>query len=207
MMRKLPGIKLCRPGFRVKISDWNIYTFLLTKKRVPLAAKIRRSNIDIQGLTNPGFEEQITGHGFDWRYTANNKGKWTIRRTLSEAFSGTCSLKIRFEGTENISFGHLYQIVPVDPFTTYRLTYGWRSKNITTDQGPFVDIYGYDCKGFSFKGPMMLGTHPWQEQNMEFTVPEDCHAVVVRVRRRTSHRFDNKIAGILWLDDFKLEKM
>jgi hypothetical protein len=38
-------------------------------------------------------------------------------------------------------------------------------------------------------------------------VPEDCHAVVVRLRRRPSHRFDNKIAGILWLDDFELEKM
>jgi hypothetical protein len=97
---------------------------------------------------------------------------------LSEAFSGTCSLKINFEGTENSSFSHLYQIVPVDPLTPYRLTYGWRSKNITTDQGPFVDIYGYDCNGVSFKGPMMLGTHPWQEQVMEFTVPQACHAVV-----------------------------
>ncbi|MBW2054630.1 MAG: hypothetical protein JRI29_02840, partial [Deltaproteobacteria bacterium] len=115
--------------------------------------------------------------------------------------------KIRFEGTENISFGHLYQIVPVDPLTPYRLTYGWRSKNITTDQGPFMDIYGYDCNGVYFKGPMMLGTHHWLEQDMEFTVPEACHAVVVRLRRRKSHRFDNKIAGILWLDDFKLEKM
>ncbi|MBW2248852.1 MAG: hypothetical protein JRF62_17075, partial [Deltaproteobacteria bacterium] len=79
-------------------------------------------------------------------------------------------------------------------------------KNITTDQGPFVDIYGYDCKGVYFKGPMMLDTHPWQEQDMEFTVPQACQAVVVRVRRRKSHRFDNKISGILWLDDFKLEK-
>jgi hypothetical protein len=181
--------------------------FLISNKQVPLAAKIRGSNTGIQGLTNPGFEDQITRHGFDWRYTSDNKGKWSIRRTLSEAFSGTCSLKIRFEGTENISFSHLYQIVPVDPLTPYRLTYGWQSKNITTDQGQFVDIYGYDCKGVYFKGPMMLGTHPWQEQDMEFTVPEECHAVVVCLRRRPSHRFDNKIAGILWLDDFKLEKM
>jgi hypothetical protein len=111
-----------------------------------------------------------------------------------------------FEGKENISFGHLYQIVPVDPLITYRLTYNWRSKNITTNQGPFVDIYGYDCKGFYLKGSMMLGTHDWQEQGVEFTVPEDCRAVVVRLHRRPSHRFDNKIAGVLWLDDFRLEK-
>ena len=181
--------------------------FLVSRKRVPLATEIWRSNTGITGITNPGFEDQMTGRGFDWRYTANNKGKWAIRRTLSEAFSGTHSLKIMFEGKENISFGHLYQIVPVDPLIPYRLTYNWRSKNITTDQGPFVDIYGYDCKGVYFKGSMMLGTHHWQEQDMEFTVTEDCHAVVVRLHRRRSHRFDNKIAGILWLDDFKLEKM
>ncbi len=181
--------------------------FLVSRKRVPLAAEIRRSNTGIEGMTNSGFEDKMTRRGFDWRYTANNKGKWAIRRSMTEAFSGTHSLKIMFEGKKNISFGHLYQIVPVDPLTPYRLTYCWRSKNITTDQGPFVDIYGYDCKGVYFKGSMMLGTHDWQEQNMEFTVPEDCHAVVVRLRRRPSHRFDNKIAGMLWLDDFKLEKM
>jgi hypothetical protein len=181
--------------------------FLVNRKLVPLAAEIRRSHKDIEGLTNPGFEDKMTGRGFDWRYTANNKGKWTIRRSMSEALSGTHGLKIMFEGKENISFGHLYQIVPVNPLIPYRLTYNWRSKNITTDQGPFVDIYGYDCKGVYFKGSMMLGTHHWQEQDMEFTVPEDCHAVVVRLHRRTSHRFDSKIAGTLWLDDFKLEKM
>ena len=181
--------------------------FLVGRKRIFPAAEIRRSNTGIEGMTNPGFEDKMTGRGFDWRYTANNKGKWSIRRTLFEAFSGTHSLKIMFEGKENISFGHLYQIVPVDPLIPYRLTYSWRSKNITTDQGPFVDIYGYDCKGVYFKGSMMLGTHDWQEQDMEFTVPEACHAVVVRLHRRTSHRFDNKIAGTLWLDDFKLEKM
>ena len=181
--------------------------FLVGRKRIFPAAEIRRSNTGIEGMTNPGFEDKMTGRGFDWRYTANNKGKWSIRRTLFEAFSGTHSLKIMFEGKENISFGHLYQIVPVDPLIPYRLTYSWRSKNITTDQGPFVDIYGYDCKGVYFKGSMMLGTHDWQEQDMEFTVPEACHAVVVRLHRRISHRFDNKIAGTLWLDDFKLEKM
>jgi len=181
--------------------------FLVSRKRVSMAAEIWRSSTGIEGLTNSGFEDEITGRGFDWRYTANNKGRWTIRRTMSEVFSGTHSLKIMFEGKENISFGHLYQIVPVDPLITYRLTYNWRSKNITTNQGPFVDIYGYDCKGYYFKSSMMLGTHDWQEQGVEFTVPEDCHAVVVRLHRRPSHRFDNKIAGVLWLDDFRLEKM
>ena len=181
--------------------------FLVSQKQVKQAADIRRQNVgDIDSMTNAGFENEITGRGFDWRYTANQKGKWTIRRTLSGAFSGAHCLRIRFEGKENISFSHLYQIVPVDPLTPYRLTYHWRSRDLTTDQGPFVYVSGYDCKGFYIQGPMMLGTHGWQKQEIEFTAPKDCHAVVVRLHRRPSHRFDSKIDGRLWLDDFRLEK-
>ncbi|MGB2690617.1 MAG: tetratricopeptide repeat protein, partial [Desulfobacterales bacterium] len=83
--------------------------FLVSQKQVKKAADIRRQNVDdVDSMTNAGFENEITGRGFDWRYTANQKGKWTIRRTLSGAFSGTHCLRIRFEGKENISFSHLY---------------------------------------------------------------------------------------------------
>ena len=192
------------------ISDEDIHFkyihFLISKKRVPLAAEIWRSHTGIESMTNSGFEDEISCRGFDWRYTADNKGKWVIRRTMLDVLAGTHSLKIMFEGKENISFAHLYQIVPVVPLTPYWLSYRWRSKDITTDQGPFIDIYGYDCKGLYCMGDMMLGTNDWQEQGIEFSVPENCHAVVIRLRRMPSRRFDNKIEGTLWLDNFKLEK-
>jgi hypothetical protein len=89
----------------------------------------------------------------------------------------------------------------------YRLSYGWKSKWISTDQGPFVEVYGYDQQGLYLKGPMITGTHLWRTETLEFTPPEECHAVVVRLRRLPSRRFDSKIAGTLWLDDFKLEKV
>jgi tetratricopeptide (TPR) repeat protein len=181
--------------------------FLIGTKHVPRAAKIWRAYTKLDGIANAGFEHEITHQGFDWRYMGDTKGNWSIRRTFSEALAGTHSLKIMFAGKENLSFGHLYQIVPVDSLTPYRLTYHWRSKDLTTDQGPFVDVYGYDRKGIYFKGPMMLGTHDWQEQAVDFFVPENCHAVVIRLRRLPSKRFDSKIAGTLWLDDFRLEKM
>jgi len=181
--------------------------FLVGQKKIKQAADIRRQRVkNVDSITNAGFENEITNQGFDWRYTANEKGKWTIRRTLSGVFSGTHCLKIQFEGKENIFFSHLYQIVPIDPMTPYRLTYHWRSRDLTTDKGPLVDIYGYDCKGYYANGPMMLGTHGWQKQDIEFTTPKDCHAVVVRLYRQTSQRFDSKIGGRLWLDDFSLEK-
>ena len=199
--------KIMASGIRDKDIQLKYIHFLVSQKQVKEAADIRRLSVEnVDSITNAGFENEITNQGFDWRYTATQKGKWTIRRTLSGAFSGAHCLKIRFEGKENISFGHLYQIVPIEPMTAYRLTYHWRSRDLTTDQGPFVDIYGYDCKGYYANGPMMLGTNGWQKQDIEFTAPEDCRAVVVRLNRRPSHRFDSKIAGRLWLDDFRLEK-
>jgi len=204
---KVAWQKIMGSGIQNKDIRLKYIHFLVSHKKIEQAADIRRqSGGDMDTMTNAGFENEITGRGFDWRYTANQKGKWTIRRTLSGAFSGTHCLKIRFEGKDNISFGHLYQIVPVDPMTPYRLTYHWRSRDLTTDQGPFMDVYGYDCKGYYANGPMMLGTHGWQKQVIEFTAPEDCQAVVVRLHRRPSHRFDSKIAGRLWLDEFRLEK-
>jgi hypothetical protein len=200
--------KIIEDGIHDKTIRSRYIHFLVSKKQVERAAEIRvLGGGNVEGMTNAGFEKEITGRGFDWRFTPDKKNQWTIRRTLAGNFSGEHCLKITFEGKENISFGHLYQIVPVAPKTRYRLTYRWRSRNITTDQGPFVDIYGYDCKGFYTQGPMMFDTHQWGTQNVEFETPEDCHAVVVRLHRRPSRRFDNKIAGKLWLDEFKLEKI
>jgi hypothetical protein len=51
---------------------------------------------------------------------------------------------------------------------------------------------------------MMLGSVQWQEETIVFTAKDTCSAVVVRVRRLPSRRFDSKIAGTLWLDDFHL---
>ena len=54
---------------------------------------------------------------------------------------------------------------------------------------------------------MITGTNDWQTEVIEFTPPEGCEAVVVRLRRLPSKRFDSMISGTVWLDDFKLEKV
>jgi hypothetical protein len=180
--------------------------FLVGQKKVLAAQEIWSTFNGTEGMTNPGFEKEITRRGFDWRYWEDKKENWEIRRVLSSNSEESHELRIWFAGEENISFHHLYQVVPVVPLESYRLSYRWKSKWITTDQGPFVEVYGYDQKGLHQKGSMIKGTNLWQTETLEFKPPEECHAVVVRLRRLKSHRFDSKIAGTLWLDDFKLEK-
>ena len=103
-----------------------------------------------------------------------------------------------FAGSQNISFQNVYQIVPVMPLERLRLRYAWKSDGITTDQGPFIEIVGYDQNGLSQTGPMITGTHTWREEAIEFQ--SSCRVPgsrVVRVRRRPSHRFDSKIKRLI----------
>jgi hypothetical protein len=181
--------------------------FLLNHKHITPSIDIWQKYTNGAGLTNPGFEKSVTRKGFDWHHWGENDGIWELKRVYNEAAEGEYALKIKFHGQENISFQHLYQIFAMEPQETYRLTYAWKSKGITTDQGPFVEIVGYDIQGLYRAGPMITGSNGWHEESITFEAPADSRAAVVRLRRRTSMRFDSKINGTVWLDNFRLEKI
>ena len=180
--------------------------FLLNHKRIASSVDIWKKYTGSTGLTNPGFESSLTGQGFDWRHWGEKDGNWELKRVYNEAAEGEYALRIKFDGQENVSFQHLYQIIAVNPQEKYRLTYAWKSSGITTDEGPFVEILGYDKQGLYRAGPMINGSNGWHEETIAFEVPADNHAAVVGLRRRTSMRFDSKIRGTVWLDNFRLEK-
>ena len=181
--------------------------FLLGQKRISQSMAVWQEYMSLDGMTNGGFENEISQRGFDWRHWGDEDGNWTIERATRGAHEGKYALRISFAGRQNISFQNIYQIVPVIPLKRLRLRYAWKSEGITTDQGPFIEIVGYDQRGLSQSGPMTTGTHEWREESIEFRPPAGCRAAVVRVRRRPSHRFDSKIKGSFWLDNFRLETL
>ena len=181
--------------------------FLIGKRAVDRAAGIWERYAGVKGMTNPGFEQEGRGRGFHWSYGSDRKERWTVERTTEPAHSGDYALRADFGGKENLDFSSLSQIVAVEGGEQYALRYWWKGENLTTDKGPFVEVYGYRCKGLHARGPMLLGTVGWKEVEIAFTPPEECEAVVVRLRRVRSGRFDNKIAGTVWLDDFHLVRI
>ena len=181
--------------------------FLLKQKRITPSVDIWQKYTGSADLTNPGFEKKISGLGYDWRHWMQKDDSWSLKRVSNQFAEGNRALRITFNGRENVSFHHLYQIFTVEPQTKYRLTYVWKSRGITTDQGPFVEIYGYEKGRLYQAGPMIRGTHGWHEESIAFETSADSLAAVVRLRRRTSKRFDAKIRGVLWIDDFQLEKI
>lgn len=181
--------------------------FLISQKEIRAAQAAWQAHSGATGMTNGGFDRPIDGRGFDWRVGASRERLWQALRVPGQGRNDSTALKVSFDGRANVNFHHLYQIVPVSPGKPHRLRFWWRSLHLTTDQGPFVEVYGYDCRGFHRKGPMFAGSSHWQKEQIDFTPPPDCNAVTVRLRRKTSQRFDNKIKGSLWLDDFRLETL
>lgn len=179
--------------------------FLVSQKEVASAALLWRRYTGLHGMTNAGFEDKIMNRGFGWRILTDKDGKnWQGYRVYGYSLKGTNALYVSFFGKENVDWRHIYQIVPVTPEQSYLLMYWWKSKGVSTDQKPFVEIFSYDTQGLYQKGPMALRSHDWIPVTIAFTPPANCHAVVVRLRRKESLRFDNKIQGALWLDEFAL---
>jgi hypothetical protein len=194
------------PGQRADSELLSDYVhFLLAKEQFREAAAVWREETGIEGVTNGGFEEETTRKGFDWRMGKDRSGHWDLRRDPGAGRKGGAALRVRFDGQANVSFHHLSQVVAVTPETPCRIRFWWRDKGLTTDQLPFVEVFGYRTKGLYVRGPMLEDARQWRQMEIAFTPPAGCYAVMVRLRRKPSDRFDNKIRGSLWLDDVELQ--
>ncbi|MFZ2447553.1 MAG: tetratricopeptide repeat protein [Syntrophobacteraceae bacterium] len=180
--------------------------YLIANDRLQEAKNIwkLRQNGDLSNITDGGFELQPLNTAFGWQFPA--KSDVIIERTTDQPYAGRTCLHLHFKGTTNISLGNLFQIVPVQPETRYWLRFARKSRNITTDRGVFLDVGGYKCKGLAISSQPILGTSPWTEEEMEFVTPAGCEAVMLRICRSESLKFDNKISGDYWLDAVELMK-
>ncbi len=75
---------------------------------------------------------------------------------------------------------------------------------MTTDQRPYLEVYGYKCTMQNTRTDMVASNQDWQQYQIDFAVPEDCAAIVVRLRRNESLQIDSKLAGQLWLKNIAI---
>jgi hypothetical protein len=178
--------------------------FLIRERQVQAAVSVHKQYTGHEDeIVNPGFENFVSNKVFGW-WAAAGEG-WDVRRDSWEAYQGHYSLQIRFDGKKNLNFYHVRQYVPVKPGQPYSLFFRWKGHSLGTDRRPFIEIRGIGGSGGYWKSNMAEPDFRWKKEQIQFTPEDDCHAVMIRLRRLKSHRFDNKIAGILWMDDFALE--
>jgi hypothetical protein len=182
--------------------------FLISKGEFNEAFQVWKARLREEGLpapsdgnlvTNGGFEkEKILGGGFDWKIEKVSGAE--VSFDSSTAFEGKRSLKIVFDGKENVDFHHVYQFVPLKSNTEYVLKANMKTQAVTTKSGLKIEISGV---GTSFHGvsESLTGDNAWRGVQVIFRTPTKSGGGLVRIRREKTEKFDRYISGTLWIDD------
>jgi hypothetical protein len=174
----------------------------ILRQRFPLETHASGSNINL--VVNGGFEDEILNGGWDWR-VAPTKGASVSLDTDTHRDGGR-SLRIDFDSTENLDYGHIFQYVPVKRGTRYHFSGYMRVEGITTDSGPAFDIYDAYNPGELFRSTEgLVGTSEWSPWEIDFTTRPSTELLIIRVARRPSRKLANLIGGTVWVDRVSLE--
>lgn len=155
-------------------------------------------------LYNGSFEQPFTTCALDWRVTPYPSVQ--VTRDPSQTHHGSTSLRLTFPGTENLSYAQVTQAVPVSP-GLYSLTAWIRSEGLTTDEVPRFEVVDAENPArLSVESASIKGTNQWTPAQTSFAVTSGTHLLSVRIVRHQSFKFDNKIAGTLWIDQVVLHR-
>jgi len=151
---------------------------------------------------NGDFESEPLQHGFDWQFS--EPSGLEIGRDSSVAFSGSSSLLIGFGGDSNIEFNSVTHDVVVNP-GRYHFKAWVRTLELTTDEG--IGFRLIDSSGqVNLQTTRLTGTHEWTPMDLDFTLSGPERLLRIEVVRQPSWKFDNKIAGKVWIDGVSLVK-
>jgi hypothetical protein len=155
-------------------------------------------------VTNGGFESDILNGGFDWRILPTEGA--AVSLDSGGAFEGSRALRIAFQGSRNIEYGHVLQYVPVHENSRYRFSARMRVQGITTDSGPRFQVCdAYNVSKLFVSTENLIGNSDWSEQVREFTTGADTHLLLVRIVRPASNKLDNQIGGTVWIDSVQMD--
>ncbi|MFH1756849.1 MAG: carbohydrate binding domain-containing protein [Pseudomonadota bacterium] len=174
---------------------YRIYMARLREEKLPAQSA---KNIIING----GFEEEkLLGGGFDWKMGTVPGAVISFDR--AESFAGKSSLKISFNGKENVNFHHVYQYVALKPNQEYLLKAHVKTKAVSTKSGIKLEIIGI---GPAFHGSSepLTGDNGWKELTISFRTPDQSPGGIVRLRRARTDKFDRFISGTVWVDNVQL---
>ncbi len=150
-----------------------------------------------------GFEGEFANGGFGWRRLPLPETSFEF--DVKTFHSGSRSLRITFDGSRNLDFFHLQQYVPVEPNTRYHFSAYLRTDEISTDSGVrFAIAASGGGTALNTETSNLVGSKPWSSQQAEFTTGPDTRLVKIALIRHPSRKFDNKLAGSVWVDDVSL---
>ena len=185
--------------------------FLISRGELNEAFQVWKARLDEEGLstfsdsnliTNGGFEkDQILGGGFDWKIEKVPGAE--VSFDPSVAFEGKRSLKVVFNGKENVDFHHVYQFLPLKSDTEYVLRANVKTQAVTTKSGLKIEVIGIG-QAFQSLSEALTGDNEWRELIVSFRTPAQLQGGLVRMRRDKTDKFDRIISGTVWIDQVSL---
>jgi hypothetical protein len=159
---------------------------------------------ELNAVFNGGFERPPAGTVFDWRIDAA-EGARADRAAGGDA-SGRYNLRIVFDGTQNIAYGHVAQTVVLEP-GAWHFSARMRTEGLTTDQGLGFRIFDIESpQRLEVRTERLSGTHDWTTLAAHFRIDSAPRPVRIQIARDPSLKFDNRIAGEAWVDAVALHR-
>jgi O-antigen ligase len=147
---------------------------------------------------NGGFERVTTDGPFDWRIQVQQGVKVSFDERVRS--DGTRSVRVAFDGSTNVTSTGLSHAVflPAGRFLLHAMI---KTEAVTTREGVALSISG---SGINVTTQARLGTSDWTPVDQEFDVPTGAGMLQISLIRNHSFRFDNQIAGTVWIDDVRI---
>ncbi len=151
-------------------------------------------------VVNHSFESNPVNAGFDWQYQKQSGVKLTLDPT--DYHSGSRSLLINFDGP-GINDAGIYQLIPVEPNTTYTFNAYYKNGEMEGAGGPHIFVQDMYSQAVYYQSDELKEAGFWKSVDGEFTTPADAKLVMLHIPRVP---LGSPIRGKLWVDDFHLAK-
>lgn len=166
-------------------------------------------------ISNPGFEEAPLAEtyslliepptGFDWVFRRHTEVR--VQRQNEEKHTGMYALQLTFAASMRSEFQETSQLIAVEPAQAYRLSYFVKTRNISNETPPLVEISDARPQGVVIaRLAAPSGTNDWIEQSVTLTTPAGAQGLRLIVRSPQLKTIDRSRIVEVWFDDFKLEK-
>jgi hypothetical protein len=155
-------------------------------------------------LWDGGFESGYAGGGFAWHFTPVSKNV-QIAFDRSDKHSGAQSLRLLFNGRENINFEDACHNIAPEPGKSYLLSAWIKTQSLTSSEGVRLQVFVFAPTGNQTASTEEVhGTEAWKQIQLRWTAPPGAGYGMVCVNRKMSDQPGADIQGAAWIDDVSL---
>ncbi len=151
-------------------------------------------------IFNAGFEQDILNGGFGWRYQSSKQVGLAIDSVVYHG--GRRSLAVSFQG-EPVADAGIFQFVPVEPRTSYRLIADVRTDRLEGANAPRFGVRDTYSGAWVAQSEEIQDASAWSTVVTDFSTGADTRLVELRLVRQPAH---TRIRGLLWVDDVRMVK-